>query len=42
MEAIVRANTEFEYALLMLILFIVFSSYGAGKWPVVHQIIRCL
>lgn len=39
-EVILGANTEFEYALLILILLIVFSFYGAGKWSADHHIIR--
>lgn len=39
-EAILGKGTEFEYALLVLVLLIVFFFYGAGKWSVDYQVIR--
>lgn len=33
-------SSELEYSIVILVLLIVFSIYGAGKWSVDHRIIR--
>ena len=39
-EAVMGTGTGVEYALMVLILLVVFFFYGSGKWSVDHWIIR--
>lgn len=39
-NAVLGMGTELEYALLVLVLLVVFFFYGAGKWSVDHWVIR--
>lgn len=39
-DTMLATGSQFEYSLVVLILLLVFSVYGGGKWSVDHRILR--
>jgi uncharacterized membrane protein YphA (DoxX/SURF4 family) len=39
-NTLLATGSQFEYSLVVLVLLLVFTIYGGGKWSADHQIIR--